>query len=132
MIIPYTDYCIILSKSKADGNAIFKEPTKKDFKVTDDRTVEENIVILITHYDDGSFRISRPHLIERIISSISNMKHTRISINQLSVGVILTKNVEGEAHKEHWNYMSILYVELPSKMYTPINITCGPPVYTAL
>ena len=104
MIILYVDDCIIISKTKEEADAIFADLTNKGFKMTDEGTMEEYLGILITHGEDGSFRMSQPHLIDRIIESIPGMKDARSATTPASAGVTLTKDEIGEHCKEHWNY----------------------------
>ena len=108
MIILYVDDCIIISKTKEEADAIFADLTNKGFKMTDEGTMEEYLGILITHGEDGSFRMSQPHLIDRIIESIPGMKDARSATTPASAGVTLTKDEIGEPRKEHWNYRSVI------------------------
>lgn len=70
--------------------------------------MEENLSIIITHYDNGLFRISQPRLIERIVSSIPSMIDARIATIPASAGVMLTKKNNVEIRKEHWNYTVVI------------------------
>ena len=47
---------------------MFNDLTNKCFMMTDKGTMEEYLGILMKYYDDESFRMSQPHLIERLIS----------------------------------------------------------------
>ena len=104
------DYCIIISKTKEEeeADAIFEKLNSKGFKMTDERTMEKYLGTLITHNDDGSFRMYQSHLIDRIIDSVPDMKDTRGAFTPASAGIILTKYVNGEAQKEDWNYISVI------------------------
>ena len=101
IIILYVDDCIIISKSKEEAGAIFEKLTSKEFKMTDERKTEEYIGILITHNDDGSLRMSQPHLIDRILYSVPGMNDARSVTTLASAGIILTKDTNSETRKEH-------------------------------
>ena len=70
--------------------------------------MEEYLGILITHYQDGSFRISQPHLIARIIAAIPGMKKARGTKTLVSAGTIPTKDIDGDPRKEHSEYRSVI------------------------
>ena len=108
MIVLYVDDCIIVSKSEEEANAIFKEIDERGYKMTDEGTMEEYLGILITHNEDGTYRMSQPHLIDRIISSVPSMKDARSATTPASAGCILTKDIDGERRKEHWSYRSVI------------------------
>ena len=108
MICLYVDDCIILSKSKADADAIFKELEKRKYVLTDEGSMEEYLGIMISHSDDGSYRMSQPLLIDRIIESIPGMSDARSSKTPACSSIVLTKDAEGESRKEKWNYRSVI------------------------
>ena len=103
MIILYAEDCIIISNTKEEAGAIFNDLTNKGFKITDEGPMEEYIGILITHHYNRSFRMSQPHLIDRIIYSVSGMKDTRSATTLASAGFILTTDVHGDSRKEYCN-----------------------------
>ena len=76
--------------------------------MTDEGTMDEYLGILITHNKDGSYRMLQPHLINRIIQSVPSMKDARSATTPDVAGTILTKDLEGEKRKEHWNYRSVI------------------------
>ena len=108
MICLYVDDCIILSKSKTDADAIFKELEKRKYVLTDEGSMEEYLGIMISHNDDGSYRMSQPLLIDRIIESIPGMADARSSKTPACSSIVLTKDAEGESRKEKWNYRSVI------------------------
>ena len=63
--------------------------------MTDEGTMEEYLGILFTHADNGSFRMSQPHLINRIIDFIPGMKDARRAKSPAQAGYVLTKDEEG-------------------------------------
>ena len=64
--------------------------------------------MLVIHNEDGFFRIFQPHLIDIMIDSVPGLKDVRSANSPSSAGVILTKEINGESRKEHWNYRSVI------------------------
>ena len=108
IIVLYVDDCIIISQTKEEADVVYEELEKRKFKLTDEGTMEEYLGILITHGKDGSYRMSQPYLIERIIKSIPGMVDARSAKSPACSSVVLTKDVDGAARKEHWNYRSVI------------------------
>ena len=70
--------------------------------------MEEYLGILIEHNEDGSYRMSQPFLIERIIKSIPGMSDSRSTKPPACSSVMLAKDEGGEVRNEHWNYRSVI------------------------
>ena len=108
IIVLYVDDCIIIFKTKSEANKIFIEIDRNSYKMTDEGSMEEYSGILITHNEEGTYILSKPHLIDRIIKSVPSLKDTRSATTPAAAGTILTKDLEGEKRKEHWKYRSII------------------------
>ena len=91
----YVDDCIILFRTKEEAEIIFIELKDKGYKMNDEGTIDEYLGILFPHNNNGSFRMSQPHLINKIIDSISGMKNTRRATIPAQTGEIPTKDKEG-------------------------------------
>lgn len=70
--------------------------------------MEDYLGIIITHNNDGSYRMSQPYLIDRIIDSIPGMTDARSAKFPACSSMILTKEGDGVSRKEHWNYCSVI------------------------
>ena len=108
IIVLYVDDCIIISRSKAEADKIYAELERRKFKLTDEGTLEEYLGLQIKHYDDGSFRVSQPMLINRILATIPGMKEARSAKSPAVSGAVLSKDEDGELRQEHWNYRSVI------------------------
>ena len=108
IIILYVDDCVIISRTKADADKIYKELERRKFKLTDEATLEEYLGLVINHNKDGSFRVSQPLLIERILGSIPGMKDARSAKSPAVSGTVLTKDEDGGKRLESWNYRSVI------------------------
>ena len=101
IIILYVDDCVIISRTGQEASAIFNKLEEKGFKLTDEGTMEEYLGILIDHNKDGSFRMSQPYIIDRIIAAIPSMKEAKSAKTPAAAGDILIKDVDGDPRKEH-------------------------------
>ena len=108
IIILYVDDCVIISRTKKQTEAIYKQLEDRKFKVTDEGTMEEYLGIQIDSKKDGTFRMSQPFLIERIINFIPGMVEANSVKTPACSSVILSKDPDGEDRKESWNYRAIV------------------------
>ena len=108
IIILYVDDCVIISKTEREAEHIFSELENRKYKLTDEGSMEEYLGIQIDHNTDGSFRMSQPFLIQRIIEFIPGMTEARSAKSPACSSVVLTKEIDGEPRKEQWNYRAIV------------------------
>ena len=108
IIILYVDDCVIISKTEQEAEHIFSELENRKYKLTDEGSMEEYLGIQIDHNTDGSFRMSQPFLIQRIIEFIPGMTEARSTKSPACSSVVLTKDIDGEPRKEQWNYRAII------------------------
>ena len=71
--------------------------------MTDEDTMEEYLGILIDKNKDGTFIMSKPHLIDRIIESIPSIEDSREAKEPAMSGIILTKDLNGRTRRNHRN-----------------------------
>ena len=108
IIIMCVDDCVIISHSEGEASQIMEEIKNQGLKLTDEGTMETYLGIQIDKQEDGSFTMSQPFLLDRIIGSIQGMKDANVCKSPASSTVILNKDLEGESRKEDWNYRSII------------------------
>ena len=108
ILILYVDDCIVISQSEGEAKGIYNELQNHGFKITDEGTMETYLGIRLDHYSDGSFKMSQPYLIDRIIESIPGMKDAKIAKTPAAVDVILTKDPLGKERTDNWNYRSVI------------------------
>ena len=70
--------------------------------------METYLGIQIDHGTDGTFKLSQPFLIDRIIESIPGMKDAKIAKTPAAVDVVLTKDLSGKERTDQWNYRSVI------------------------
>ena len=107
-IVLYVDDCIIISRTKEEAEQLFKQIEQQGFAMTDEGTMEQYLGMQIEKNNNGSFTISQPFLIDRIISAVPSMNNARSAKSPAATGTILTKDEEGEPRKESWHYRSVI------------------------
>ena len=80
----------------------------ENFVLTDEGDIDKFLGIEITHLDDNRFRISQPHLIDRIVSFLEiDVNEYGMETNTKSTPAgkpLLHKDVSGKPRKATWNY----------------------------
>ena len=107
-IVLYVDDCIIISNNENDAERINQELARHGFKTTDEGTMEEYLGLQFQHHHDGSFRVSQPLLIDRIINTIPGMSDAKGAKSPATTSAILTKDEDGAARVEEWHYRSLI------------------------
>ena len=108
IIILYVDDCIIIDERQSETNKVFEELQTKGFKLTDEGTMESYLGLQFDHHSDGSFRMSQPMLVDRIIAAIPGMDSARSAKSPATAGVVLTKDETGDERAEQWHYRSVV------------------------
>ena len=108
IIVLYVDDCILISRTKAAADQLHHEIQQQGFSTTDEGSMEQYLGMQIQRNKDGTFRISQPFLIDRIIAAVPSMKNARSSKTPAATGTALTKDEEGDPRKETWHYRSLI------------------------
>ena len=120
-VLTYVDDCILISTSKQAIDTLIESLEKgtkekpEKFILTDEGDIDKFLGIEIEHHDDGSFEISQPHLITRILTLLrldaNNEWKTSTNGKQLpGEKLILHKDENGDPrrYEEHWNYRTAI------------------------
>ena len=97
IILLYVDDCILISKTKADVEQLYKSIEKRGYSMTDEGSMEQYLGMKIDKYNNDSFQVSQPFLIQRIIDAIPSMKDATSAKSPAATGTVLTKDEEGES-----------------------------------
>ena len=108
ILVLYVDDCILINQSEGDGIKVFEELKHQGFNITDEGTMENYLGIQIDHLKDGTFKLSQPFLIDRIIETIPGMKDAKIAKTPAATDVVLTKDLSGIERTDQWNYRSVI------------------------
>lgn len=91
IILCIGDY-IIMSGSNEEADKVFSELNKRRYTMKDEGIMEEYLKILIAHGENGSFRMSQPFLIDRIITALPGMTDARSAYTPVATCIILHKD----------------------------------------
>ena len=111
-VLTYVDDCIIISKSKTAIDELIEslQNGEEKFILTDEGDIDKFLGIEITHFKDGSFEISQPHLINRIIQLLQLDKNNEwgkpTNPRAIPGQRILGRDHTGEDrhYENNWNY----------------------------
>ena len=101
----YVDNVIALANDESVLKKLVANLKEKRYDLTDDGTINKYLGVDVKHKFDGSFKLTQPYLIERILKvlgvggdSKTNSKPTPAS------KPLLHKDLEGWTRKNNWNY----------------------------
>ena len=112
-VLTYVDDCILVSTSKKAIDDLVEslKNGEEKFILTDEGDIDKFLGIEIKHFEDGSFELSQPHLITRILQllQLDNNNQWKSSTNSRrtpSEQVILHRDSEGDERRyaKDWNY----------------------------
>ena len=117
-MLTYAYDCILISTSMQTIDELITslEKGKKKFILTDEGDIDKFLGIEIQHFENGSFEISQPHLINRILQVLhldkKNEWSTATKWRELPGTSILSKEPKGKPRKyeDRWNYRTAVSV----------------------
>jgi len=110
---PYVYGCILISTDKKAIDDLVEslKNGEENFQLISTKEIYKFLGIEIKHFEDGSFEISQPHLITRILQLLrldqnNEWKSSTNSRRVPSDQIILHRDSEGAERKyaDHWNY----------------------------
>jgi len=108
IVLTYVDDCIIVGHSMKDIDALIYslEHGPEKFILTDEGAIDKFLGIEITDRRDGSFEMSQPHLIGRIIEllEIGVLGDEIKSRDRTPASDVLHKDLDGKPRKRSWKY----------------------------
>ena len=105
-IVTYVDDCLMFTPKKEEANVLINE-MDRHFFMTDEGSVEQYLGVKV-ETKNGSVKLPKPHLIQRIIGAISGMQTCNIKATLAEYKQILHKDLDGPVHKQNWNYRSVV------------------------
>ncbi len=111
-VLTYVDDCILISTSKKtiDDFVHSLQHGPEKFVLTDEGDIDKFLGMEITHNKDGSFEITQPHLITRILQLLKLdannewKSSTNSKLTPSEKGAILHRDSEGAPRKADWKY----------------------------
>ena len=108
VIVCYVDDVLMFTKSKGQIEETHQALTDRKFVFTKEGKVTEYLGICINKREDGSFSMSQPHMLRRIIESIPGLDKENPRDTPAMPTVTLTKDVGGKPRKGAWHYHSVI------------------------
>lgn len=112
-LLIYTDDGILTGETPEDIDkviAILKTPLEnhRAFDLTDEGSIADYLGVKVTPQDDGSIKLSQPHLIQQIIDDIGFNERTSNKTTPAQSTTRLHRDLHGKARREEWHYRSII------------------------
>jgi histone deacetylase 1/2 len=109
IILVYCDDCIIFSKKKSVIEQIIKSLKEgpEQYVLTDEGDVNKYLGVEITDHKNGTYELSQPYLIERLLSVVK-IDETVNAKPTPATTPLLHKDLEGLERKTGWSYRQII------------------------
>ena len=112
-LLIYTDDGILTGKSDADIDkviALMSQPAGKlrPFDMTDEGNLTDYLGVKVEHLDDGSIKLSQPHLIQQVLDDLGFNERTKGKDTPAKSTERLHRDLHGEEMKERWHYRSVI------------------------
>ena len=109
IVLVYVDDCIIVGDSMARIDVLIHslQNGPENFVLTEEGTIDKFLGINIIKRDDGTFELSQPFLIERIVNFIKTEYESELNGKPSITPVgkpLLHKDTDGTPRKYNWNY----------------------------
>jgi hypothetical protein len=122
MVCAYVDDLCMSFKDPKERDNFFAAMKKMGFTLTMDDTIESFLGIKFEKMSDGSYNLTQPALIEKIIQA-TGMEQCNASPTPAAPNTTLGKDPEGEPMKESWSYPSVIGMLLYLSTNTRSDIT---------
>ena len=112
-LLIYTDDGILTGKSNADIDKVIelmKNPSGKlrAFDLTEEGDLTDYLGVKVEHLNDGSIKLSQPHLIQQVIDDLGFNDRTKGKDTPAKSTERLHRDLHGEAMQENWHYRSVI------------------------
>lgn len=110
----YVDDAIFATFDESELEVLFKQ-LKSMYRVTDEGDLTDYLGIRVQHQQDGTIKLSQPHLIDQIIEDcnfVSDREKNRYKTKPRDTPAlsskVLEKDEDGKPHKATWHYRSVI------------------------
>jgi hypothetical protein len=107
LFLVYVDDGIIAGPSKEDIDQIIVD-LQTLFKVSDEGDLTDYLGVNIEKQEDGTIKLSQPHLIDQIIDDVNFQDSTKFKSTPAASTKILDKDEGGVPHNVTWHFRSII------------------------
>ena len=78
------------------------------FKMTDEGSLSDYLGVEVQPLPNGTIKLSQPHMIDDILKDLGMEAGTKSKPTPASTTVKLTRDIDGKAYDEKWNYRSVI------------------------
>ena len=105
----YTDDSLLAGPNKNEVDEIIKQMKRAKLDITDEGNIEDFLGVNIERRDDGSVKLSQPHLIKQIISDLKMDAHNlKIKDTPAASSKILSKFPKSQDFDRSFHYRSVI------------------------
>ena len=110
MMLMYIGDCLVFSPDSKliDKTISDLRNSSKNFEINDQGDVSDFLGIEVTHLNDGSIKITQPHLIDTILKDLHLQENTREKSTPALSSQILHPDVDGEDMGEDFHYRNVI------------------------
>ena len=127
MMLMYIGDCLVFSPDSKliDKTISDLRNSSKNFEINDQGDVSDFLGIEVTHLNDGSIKLTQPHLIDTILKDLHVQENTREKSTPALSSQILHPDVDGEDMGEDFRYRSVIGKVNFLEKSTRIDISCS-------
>jgi hypothetical protein len=112
-LLLYVDDGIFVGPSQKDIDEAYNilvEPFDDHpaFKMTDEGTLGDYLGVKIDYLENGTIKLSQPHLIQQILDDLGFNERTGTKPTPAATSVKLSRDLHGEPFNEDWHYRSVI------------------------
>jgi hypothetical protein len=107
IFLVYVDDGIIAGPSKEEIEKVIVD-LQTIFKVSNEGNLTDYLGVNIERREDGTIKLTQPHLIDQIIDNVNFQKDTKFKATPAASTKILDKDKGGDPHVAWWHFRSII------------------------
>jgi Reverse transcriptase (RNA-dependent DNA polymerase) len=107
VLMIYVDDGILASPNAEELDAIIDE-LGKHFKITDEGEIDDYLGVKVERRDDGSIKLSQPHLIDSILKDLHFAREVNAAKSPAASTVILNRDENGPDFDDSFHYRAVI------------------------
>ena len=108
MYVLYTDDSLIAGPDEDEIERIIEDIKAAKLDITIEGNIEDFLGINIDRQDDGSIKMTQPHLIDQILKDLKFQENTKPKDTPAKSSVILSRHSDSEPFDESFHYKSLI------------------------
>ena len=102
------DDALCLSPKSAEVEKSIQDLRDANFKVTDEKDINDYLGVKVTKRTDGRFDLTQPHFIRQILDDLGFIETTVEKPSPAPLTKLLSRDLEGPPLDENWDYCAII------------------------